>query len=294
MLLTLENIQNQQFNQRFRGYDMAEVDAFLDKIAESYLFLSTENGKIKEELNSIKNERNQSMEEEQSFKNAIISAQSFADDIKTKAEKLASRLKEDAKKKSTAILEEAQSEVSSLQDQIGVLAGEKERIKDELRQFLQSYLSQVESDAIGQSQAAPAPSAKVVNMDQIPGLMDDPEPVLEVEEPAAVAEEQFEIEQADSDETSATQSKKEDVAILYEKIDLDDDLNLDGLADIDTSEPPAAMSMEIDTSSIPEFSTDELDDLPTDLDGDMLYSLEDPLDIPEPAVIIEPLDEKNK
>lgn len=300
MLLTLENIQNQQFNQRFRGYDMAEVDAFLDKIAESYLFLTTENGKIKEELNGIKNERSHSIEEEQSFKNAIISAQSFADDIKNKAEKQASRLKEDAKEKSTAILEEAQAEVSSLQDQIGVLAGEKERIKDELRQFLQSYLSQVESDAMGQSQAAPAPSAEIVSMDQIPGLMDEPEPVLEVkDEPisADVEEEQLELElePADSNETSTAQSKKEeDVAILYEKIDLDDDLYLDGLADIDTSEPPAAMSMEIDASSIPEFSTDELDDLPTDLDGDMLYSLEDPLDIPGPAVIIDPLDEKNK
>ncbi len=276
MLLTLENIQNQQFNQRFRGYDMTEVDAFLDKIAESYLFLTTENGKLQEELTAIKNERNQSLEEEQRFKNAIISAQSFADDIKTKAEKRAARLAEDAKEKSTAILEEAQNEVDTLQSQISSLSGEKNRLKGELRSFLNTCLTRIEEDS---PSVAPIPPPPVVDMDQIAEFMEEPEPTASEPELAI--------------EAPATSSEKDDVAILYEKIDLDEDFNQVEESKIEPNEPPAAMDMEIGNENIPDFSTDELDDLdlPDDLDGDMLYSLEDPLDIPGPAVVIDPLDD---
>ncbi len=283
MLLTLENIQNQQFNQRFRGYDMAEVDAFLDKIAESYLFVSTENGKLKEELSALKNAQNQSLEEEQSFKNAIISAQSFADDIKNKAETRAARLQEDAKEKSTAILEEAQAQVKSLEAQIMTLGGEKERIKDELRSFLQTYLSKVDEDSPSPQQAA-AP-VETVSMDQFPGLVDIDEPVVEPEPEAPALEREEPIAQDDDDSPGA----HDDIAILYEKIDLADDFSLDELSALEETESaPVA-------EATPDFAPGDLDDLDMpDLDGDMLYSLEDPLDNPGPAVVIDPLQDEDK
>ncbi|MDA3832608.1 MAG: DivIVA domain-containing protein, partial [Spirochaetales bacterium] len=186
MLLTLENLQNQQFNQRFRGYDMAEVDAFLDKIAESYLFVSTENAKLKEELTAVKNAQNHSLEEEQRFKNAIISAQSFADDLKNKAQANATRLQQDAKEKSTTILEATQGELQSLQEQINILAGEKDRIKEELRSFLNTYLAQIDGETV-----APTAPVETVAMDQAPELMpavaDEAtvEPALELEKAPA-------------------------------------------------------------------------------------------------------------
>jgi cell division initiation protein len=297
MLLTLENIQNQQFNQRFRGYDMAEVDAFLDKVAESYLFLSTENSKLKEELTTIKNERDQSFEEEQRFKNAIISAQSFADDIKEKAEDHAARLEADAKEKSTAILEEAQEEVTTLQDQISILAGEKERIKDELRTFLTTYLSQIEDDSLAQPQTSPP--ADVVSMDQVSEFMDSStadeqepdEPDSDEPEPD---EEKLKMETADLSEEEKDDAEEDDVAILYEKIDLNDDFSTAELSEIENAEPPLAMDMKIDQD--PELPDNDSDnpDITDDLEGDMLYSLDDPLDNPEPAVIIDPLDDEKK
>ncbi len=52
-MLTPENIQNQQFHVRFRGFDVDEVDAFLEKVAENYLVLIKDNEKLKEKLNAI-------------------------------------------------------------------------------------------------------------------------------------------------------------------------------------------------------------------------------------------------
>ncbi len=264
MLITLENIQNQQFNQRFRGYDMAEVDAFLDKIAESYLFLSTKNEKLTEELDSVKNERIQSVEEEQSFKNAIISAQSFADDMKNKAENHATLLKEDAKEKATAILENAQHEIQTLQEQITLLSGEKERIKEELRTFLNTYLARVDDDSIAEPQVCPPADAEIVNIDQAPDLKEEP-----ADQP------KLEMEPADSNQDENSVESEDDIAILYEKIDLDDDLS---------------------EAEIAKISEDNLNnfDMVDDLEGDMLYSLDDPLDNQEPAVVIDPLDKETK
>ena len=59
-MLTPENIQNQQFHVRFRGFDVDEVDAFLEKVAEHYLLLSQENEKMAAELDSLKGQQAQS------------------------------------------------------------------------------------------------------------------------------------------------------------------------------------------------------------------------------------------
>lgn len=267
MFLTLEDIQTQQFNQRFRGYDMAEVDGFLDKLAESYLFISTENDRLKEELSGLQNAQTLSLEEEQSFKNAIIAAQSFADDIKTKAEAHAARLQEDAKDKSTAILEEAQREENSLQIRITTLAGEKERIKAELRSFLNTYLNRIDDDSLAISQAADP--VNIVTMEETP----EPMGVLELESSLDYATE----ERAD-----------DEVAILYEKIVLTDDFSPAGLSEVAETEPS------FEGESAPETAGDKLDALAMgDIDDDMLYSLDDLLDSQEPAVVIDPLDDKD-
>lgn len=266
MFLTLEDIQSQQFSQRFRGYDMTEVDGFLDKLAESYLFISTENERLKEELSGLQNAQTLSLEEEQSFKNAIIAAQSFADDIKTKAEAHAARLHEDAKDKSTAILEEAQREENSLQIRITTLAGEKERIKAELRSFLNTYLNRIDDDSLAISQTADP--VKIGTTEETP-------------EPMGVLELESRIDDATGDRG------EDDIALLYEKIVLNDDFSAAGLSEM--AETEAVLEGE----AAPDPAGDKLDKLDMgDIDDDMLYSLEDLLESQGPAVVIDPLADK--
>ncbi len=272
MLLTHEMIQSQQFSQRFRGYDMTEVDGFIDKLAESYLFISTENERLKEELSGLQNAQSLSQEEEQSFKNAIIAAQSFADDIKTKAETHAARLQEDAKDKSTAILEEAQREENSLQGRITTLAGEKERIKAELRSFLNTYLNRIDDDSLPISQTADP--VKTVPMEETPELMG----ALELEPRL--------------DDATEEDRGDDDTALLYEKIILNDDFSPAGLSEIAEGEPVLQGESAPDS---PEPAADELDKLDMgNIDDDMLYSLDDLLASQEPAVVIDPLTDKEK
>jgi len=53
MILTAQDIQSQQFHVRFRGFDVEEVDDFLEKIATAFQTVSEENHKLKDRLESL-------------------------------------------------------------------------------------------------------------------------------------------------------------------------------------------------------------------------------------------------
>ena len=50
MSLTAEDIQTQQFHVRFRGFDVDEVDAFLERVAENFVLLKDEKRQLKEQV----------------------------------------------------------------------------------------------------------------------------------------------------------------------------------------------------------------------------------------------------
>lgn len=305
-LLTPENIQNQQFHVRFRGFDVEEVDAFLEKVAENYLVLVKENEKLKEELDAIQVERDQIQTQERTFKNAIISAQTIADEMQAKAKQEAHVLKENARLEAQTLLDEAGRQESLLKEQISSLLLEKTKLKEELCGFLEAHMERINrqygddmpvpqppepaeqqpAQSAAASSNAPAPP---------PGPTDTPaETAAEAEEePPAMQDEEhplFNEAPAHEDADDAA------LADLYEKIDLSE-LDEDGR--LTDQEETSAESEAEPPKKATDFSAheDELDNLELsmpDLDGDMLFSLEDPLDKEaEPKVTIDPWQDKD-
>ncbi len=283
-MLTAENIQTQQFHVRFRGFDVDEVDAFLEKVAEHYTLLAEENKRMEAELEAMQGQQAANQSQEDTFKNAIISAQTIADEMKKKATEEADVAISSAREQATAIVDEANSKVAHLEEQITALQGEKARIKDELRDFLTSQIDNLENE-ISTASMTSAPIHE-------PGQDPQAEPGLELEP----AKEQ-------QDEVPEFEARDDDLTDLYEKIELPDDLA--GDLNLENVENPMEQSSADTQESTPapeelsdlSFATNLLgdDQLPDpasipDLDDDMLFTLEDPLDPPEePAVVIEPL-----
>jgi len=54
MTITPLDIQQQQFKTRFRGFDIREVDTFLEQMADAFEALQSENKKLREEINRLK------------------------------------------------------------------------------------------------------------------------------------------------------------------------------------------------------------------------------------------------
>jgi cell division initiation protein len=277
MPLTPENIQNQQFHVRFRGFDVDEVDAFLEKVAENYLVLVKKNEQLTDEMTAVQGERDQIQAQDRSFKNAIMAAQNIADEMQAKARQEADLLKENARLEAATLVDEAKELEQALKKQIASLLLEKQQIKEELQGFLTSHLDRLDSQypaasATEQTREAAMPPTMTADI-------------------SAARHDSSQKEEA----VPQTMSEEDDLAALYEKIDLST------LAEEDLAEQPAGSTETKDAA--PEnkavrFAMDDLDDFGLtmpDLDGDMLIRLEDPLDHQAgPEIPIEPPEEEKK
>ena len=56
MKLTPFEIQQQQFKKRFRGFDVREVETFLEQMADAFESLQRENESLCEEINKLEHE----------------------------------------------------------------------------------------------------------------------------------------------------------------------------------------------------------------------------------------------
>lgn len=74
MNLTPLDVQQQQFRVRFRGFDIREVDRFLEQVAEAFSALKSENKDFREEIRSLKLETQGYKEREETFKRAMLNS----------------------------------------------------------------------------------------------------------------------------------------------------------------------------------------------------------------------------
>jgi cell division initiation protein len=146
------DIQQQKFSVKFRGYDVDEVETFLEAVAqeaEEYIHKVNE---LNEELER-KNERiweYQNMEK--TLKETLMIAQAASEEVKHNAQKAAEDIREhaqreaestisDAKHQAGRILEEANAEMARLLAELSNLKGKKIILQQELRSILETHLN---------------------------------------------------------------------------------------------------------------------------------------------------------
>ncbi len=259
MSLTPQDIQSQQFTARFRGYDMDEVDEFLERVADEMLTLIQENKQLRERIEGLKHDLSAYREQERSFQKAIISAQQIADEMKEKSEAEAKRVVDEARTEAARLLQQAQDEVAAMERHLDELQARKNVIKEELRAMLTTHLSRLDEE----EPAAPAPRAGAA--------------------------------QAESGTTPPTTADEVPNDDLYEKIDLPDTFlpaepspgdEMEGHEDehpMSLTEITAGEGDDEDGAGAEEGDDQHL----PDLEGEMLFSLDDdPLDDLAPDIKI--------
>lgn len=248
MTLKPQDIQSKQFHVRLRGFDVDEVDVFLEQVAEDFLTLIQENKQLKERLQELTKEIDAYRQQEKEFQHAILSAQKVADEMKEKSRQEADNLLAESRDEAQSLLDAAHTEVAGLQQQIEELKNVKIKARDEVQEILNKSLARLDE----------------VFKEVPAGEAEQTEAEFPVE---AVSGTESEIEEETTAET-------DDLSDLYEKIDLPDEApeteehaggQLDEMIEDDQEPPP---------STLP------------DLDEDISFSLEDPLDDIEPDVPI--------
>lgn len=138
-LLTSLDVVNQSFRKSMRGYDSADVDEFLDKIAETLQTYAQKTKDMEREL-AVKKE---SLTEYERMKDvlheALLLAQRSADEKVKSAEIEAEKIIADAMEKSDSICHEAAQEADRLSEGIAQIRNIRRLYEQEFRGILAKF-----------------------------------------------------------------------------------------------------------------------------------------------------------
>lgn len=137
-------IKKKDFRKSLRGYDTAEVDAFLETISMHYEKLLSENKTQAARIKSLLTDIEVYKENEANLQRALIRAQEVADELlenaKTKAQLIIKESELTAQKLKQNIEEELFQKKQELED----LKAQNDRLLDEIRHYLSEKLNELE------------------------------------------------------------------------------------------------------------------------------------------------------
>ena len=144
MKITPLDIQQQQFKTRFRGFDVREVDTFLEQIAEAFESLLSKNEKLREEIQKLELESQGYKEREETFKRAMLNSQKVLEQMKQNARKSAELVVAEAEVKAEKILNRAQNRLAQLHEDITELKRQRMQIEVQIRSIIESHTKLLE------------------------------------------------------------------------------------------------------------------------------------------------------
>jgi cell division initiation protein len=144
MNLTPLDIQQQQFRVRFRGFDIREVDRFLEKMVEAFGALQADSKSLREEIRRLKLETQGYKEREETFKRAMLNSQKVLEQMKENARKSAEVIIADAEVKAEKILNRAHNRLSQLHEDIAELKRQRMQIEVQIRSIIEAHTKLLE------------------------------------------------------------------------------------------------------------------------------------------------------
>lgn len=139
MKLTPLDIQQQQFKIRFRGFDVREVDAFLEQLADDFESLQSNNVSLQDEISRLKLENQGYRQREETFKRAMLNSQKVLEQMKKNAQKSAELIIADSEVKAEKLLNRAHNRLFQLHEDIAELKRQRIQIEIQVRSILENH-----------------------------------------------------------------------------------------------------------------------------------------------------------
>ncbi len=144
-MLTPLDIHNKEFKKSLRGYEMDDVDGFLDQVIKDFENLYKENLELKEQLEKQQDTVFQYKEMETTLQNTMVLAQKMADEAKHNANKEAELIIREAKHKADQVVEKAQEEVLEVSKRIENLYTFEKQLMLKLSNYLKTQLDFIDN-----------------------------------------------------------------------------------------------------------------------------------------------------
>lgn len=149
MKITPLDIQQKNFGVKFRGFDVKEVNSFLDLLTREFETLIKENNYLKEELAKKEAKILDFKKKETTLKDTLMNAQQIVENLKGNAQKEAELIIKEAELKADSLIKDSHKEIANLKKELNDLKKQKvlylEKIKGIIRTF-QKMISMEEED----------------------------------------------------------------------------------------------------------------------------------------------------
>ena len=139
MKCTPLDIQQQQFKIKFRGFDVREVDAFLEQLADDFESLLSNIMSLQDESSRLKLENEGYRQREEAFKRAMLNSQNVLDQMKKNAQKSAELIIADAEVKAEKLINRAHNRLSQFHEDIAELKRQRIQIEIQVRSILENH-----------------------------------------------------------------------------------------------------------------------------------------------------------
>jgi len=151
MRLSAIDIKKQDFKKSMRGYDVSEVEAYLDTVGNTVENLFREIEMLKEQAAKLTEEKEDLIaeitvyrENEKTFQKAIVKSQDMAEDILENAKKRAELIIKEGEILSSKTKVQAQHEFLNLRQELEELRNKNEAVIDDIKNYLAEKLNSIE------------------------------------------------------------------------------------------------------------------------------------------------------
>ncbi len=146
MSITPMDIQNKEFERSLRGYDIEDVDDFLDQVAKDLDDMIRENSELKEQILQLQEKNKNYHKLEETMHNAIVVAQETAEEVKQNARREADLIKREAEREAKQILDDARYRSGIIFSEQEELFKQAQLFKMRFRSFIEAQLANLECE----------------------------------------------------------------------------------------------------------------------------------------------------
>jgi cell division initiation protein len=144
MKVTPLDLRQQKFKTVMRGYDRAEVEAFLAETAEDYEQALRDADRLRDDLTRLQSSLDEHREGERNLRNTLLTAQKLADEIRNSAEAEAKRILREAEGRADLTLSKAQGRVDEVQREIDGLRLKRRDVENSLESTIAALRNSLE------------------------------------------------------------------------------------------------------------------------------------------------------
>ncbi len=144
MGITPAVVKQKEFTTRFRGFDVQEVDYFLEEIARELGILNTKIKELSEKNHRLQVENNGYRKKENAMKNSIIQSQKVLDEMKDNAKKSAQIIMANAEMEAEKMLNQSYKRLSQLHTDIMELKRQRTQLEMQISSIIDAHSKMLE------------------------------------------------------------------------------------------------------------------------------------------------------